>query len=131
MLFHDLCLNHCLALRADAGTYYINGNWRIQLPGDVKADGTVFRYLRKGTLEKIIARGPINEPLHIMVSFAFTLSPYGISFCLPCPYPQHVVFWERCTISCPFLFCSVAYGTLCAWQWAISEFPRASVSKRG
>ena len=78
VLFHDLCLNHCLALRADAGTYYINGNWRIQLPGDVKADGTVFRYLRKGTLEKIIARGPINEPLHIMVSFAFTLSPYEI-----------------------------------------------------
>ena len=85
VLFHDLCLNHCLALRADAGTYYINGNWRIQLPGDVKADGTVFRYLRKGTLEKIIARGPINEPLHIMVSFAFTLSPYEISFYLPCP----------------------------------------------
>ena len=48
MLFHDLCLNQWLALRADAGTYYINGNWRIQLPGDVKADGTVFRYLRKG-----------------------------------------------------------------------------------
>ncbi|CAH3196092.1 unnamed protein product, partial [Porites evermanni] len=63
-----------LALRADAGTYYINGNWRIQLPGDVKADGTVFRYLRKGTLEKIIARGPINEPLHIMVLY------YGFNF---------------------------------------------------
>ena len=59
------------ALRADAGTYYINGNWRIQLPGDVQADGTVFRYMRKGTLEKIISRGPTNAPLHIMVSFAW------------------------------------------------------------
>lgn len=26
--------------------------------------------MRKGTLEKIIARGPTNGPLHIMVSFA-------------------------------------------------------------
>lgn len=26
--------------------------------------------MRKGTLEKIIARGPTNAPLHIMVSFA-------------------------------------------------------------
>ncbi|XP_078378045.1 A disintegrin and metalloproteinase with thrombospondin motifs 19-like [Oculina patagonica] len=58
-----------LALRADAGTYYINGNWRIQLPGDVNADGTIFRYMRKGTLEKIIARGPTNAPLHIMVLY--------------------------------------------------------------
>ena len=56
-----------IALRADAGTYYINGNWRIQLPGDVNADGTIFRYMRKGTLEKIVARGPTNAPLHIMV----------------------------------------------------------------
>ncbi|XP_022778357.1 A disintegrin and metalloproteinase with thrombospondin motifs 19-like [Stylophora pistillata] len=58
-----------LALRADAGTYYINGNWRIQLPGDVNADGTIFRYMRKGTLEKIVARGPTNAPLHIMVLY--------------------------------------------------------------
>lgn len=91
MLFHDLCLNQWLALRADAGTYYINGNWRIQLPGDVKADGTVFRYLRKGTLEKIIARGPINEPLHIMVSFAFTLSPYIWNIILPTLSIAHIL----------------------------------------
>lgn len=58
-----------LALRADAGTYYINGNWRIQLPGDVNADGTIFRYMRTGTLEKIVARGPTNAPLHIMVLY--------------------------------------------------------------
>lgn len=91
MLFHDLCLNQWLALRADAGTYYINGNWRIQLPGDVKADGTVFRYLRKGTLEKIIARGPINEPLHIMVGFAFTLSPYIWNIILPALSIAHIL----------------------------------------
>ena len=91
MFFHDLCLNQWLALRADAGTYYINGNWRIQLPGDVKADGTVFRYLRKGTLEKIIARGPINEPLHIMVSLAFTLSPYIWNIILPALSIAHIL----------------------------------------
>jgi len=35
--------------------------------------------MRKGTLEKIIARGPTNGPLHIMVSFA--REKYYSSFC--------------------------------------------------
>ena len=60
-----------LAVRSDRGTYYINGNWKIQLPGDVIADETVFHYKRKGLWESIIAKGPTTFPIDVMVGRCF------------------------------------------------------------
>ncbi|EDO42271.1 predicted protein, partial [Nematostella vectensis] len=45
----------------------INGNWKIQLPGDFDAEGTIFKYARRGTWERLAAKGPTTTPFHIMV----------------------------------------------------------------
>eukprot|EP00795_Rhopilema_esculentum_P006001 gene6001-11369_t len=58
-----------LALKGDRGTYHINGNWKIELPGEFDIDGTIVYYQRKGTQETFFAKGPTKEPLHIMVLF--------------------------------------------------------------
>ena len=56
-----------LALKGSYDTYYVNGNWKIQLPGQVDVEGTKVIYDRKGTWERLIAKGPTKEPLHVMV----------------------------------------------------------------
>ena len=58
-----------LALKGERGTYHINGNWKIELPGEFDVDGTIVYYQRKGTQETFFAKGPTKEPLHIMVRF--------------------------------------------------------------
>jgi len=58
-----------LALKGERGTYHINGNWKIELPGEFDVDGTIVYYQRKGTQETFFAKGPTKEPLHIMVLF--------------------------------------------------------------
>eukprot|EP00794_Sanderia_malayensis_P009892 gene9892-10905_t len=58
-----------LALKGDHDTYHINGNWKIELPGEFDIDGTIVYYHRKGTQEEFFAKGPTREPLHIMVLF--------------------------------------------------------------
>lgn len=55
------------ALKGSYDTYYVNGNWKIQLPGQVDVEGTKVLYDRKGTWERLIAKGPTKEPLHVMV----------------------------------------------------------------
>ncbi|XP_037549289.1 A disintegrin and metalloproteinase with thrombospondin motifs 17 [Nematolebias whitei] len=45
----------------------INGNWKIELPGDFQLAGTTVRYVRQGLWEKISAKGPTKTPLHLMV----------------------------------------------------------------
>ena len=44
--------NNYLALRSVDGTYYINGNWRIDFPNNYEAAGTIAHYERiiKGQL---------------------------------------------------------------------------------
>ena len=38
--------NNYLALRSVDGTYYINGNWRIDFPNNYEAAGTIAHYER-------------------------------------------------------------------------------------
>ena len=57
-----------LALKGDRG-YHINGNWKIELPGEFDVDGTIVHYQRKGTQETFYSKGPTKEPLHIMVLY--------------------------------------------------------------
>lgn len=58
---------HDTALKGRYDTYYVNGNWKIQLPGQVDVEGTKVIYDRKGTWERLIAKGPTTEPMHVMV----------------------------------------------------------------
>ena len=73
--------NNYLAMRNLTGSYFINGNWRIDFAGDYEAAGTTFHYERtvkgKGVKkrlmsmfapEQIRALGPTTEPIYIVVS---------------------------------------------------------------
>lgn len=73
--------NNYLALRDVEGTYYVNGNWRIDFPSDYEAAGSIIHYERKVkgggkrarlltmfAPEQIRILGPITEPLYVVVS---------------------------------------------------------------
>ena len=58
-----------LALMDPSGHYYLNGGWDIKWSGRYKAAGTVVRYERDDkNKETFEAKGPLKEPLHVMVS---------------------------------------------------------------
>ncbi|GLH10987.1 Papilin [Gryllus bimaculatus] len=62
--------NNYLAIRNVSNYYYLNGNWRIDIPRSLKIAGTVFHYERKPYAflapETITALGPTTEPLYIV-----------------------------------------------------------------
>ena len=55
--------NNYLALRSIDGTYYINGNWRIDFPNDYEAAGTIAHY------ERIIKGQLITEHIFLPAKF--------------------------------------------------------------
>ena len=57
-----------LAVQDNHGRYLLNGDWYIQWSGDYEMAGTIAHYERSGNKDKMTARGPLTEPLHIMVS---------------------------------------------------------------
>ena len=79
--------NSFSALKGERGTYHINGNWKIELPGEFDVDGTIVYYQRKGTQETFFAKGPTKEPLHIMVC----LSRYSLSLLFALSHPQTII----------------------------------------
>ncbi|XP_017295744.1 A disintegrin and metalloproteinase with thrombospondin motifs 17 [Kryptolebias marmoratus] len=74
----DKPLQSFLALK-DSGRRSINGDWKIELPGDFQLAGTTVRYVRRGLWEKISAKGPTKTPLHLMV-LLFHDQSYGIHY---------------------------------------------------
>ena len=82
--------NNYLALRDQNGSYYLNGNWRIDYPQRLDICGTTFHYERKykntaakGPLtlfapESVRALGPTTCSLFVVVSEA------SEGFCLDC-----------------------------------------------
>lgn len=67
----DLCL--CSqAVTDDSGYYYFNGNFKVDSPKNFNIAGTVFKYRRpmdvyETGIEYIVAQGPTNRGLNIMV----------------------------------------------------------------
>jgi ADAM-TS Spacer 1 len=57
------------ALRRADGTFVFNGNWAINWSGEYQAAGATFTYRRQdaSTPELISTRGPLTEPIDIMV----------------------------------------------------------------
>ncbi|XP_049638627.1 A disintegrin and metalloproteinase with thrombospondin motifs 17 [Suncus etruscus] len=66
------------ALR-DSSRRSINSDWKIALPGEFQIAGTTVRYVRRGLWEKISAKGPTEQPLHLMV-LLFHDQSYGIHY---------------------------------------------------
>ena len=61
-----------IAIRNTSGHYYLNGNWRIDFPREMKFAGCNFQYERKPHAfiapETITAVGPTTEALYVVVS---------------------------------------------------------------
>ncbi|XP_067129548.1 papilin-like isoform X2 [Centruroides vittatus] len=60
------------AVRNISGYYYLNGNWKIEYPGDFTIAGVEFHYERKHDLsqpERLWSAGPTLEPLFIVLLY--------------------------------------------------------------
>ena len=65
-----LIIKKCLALRAENGSYILNGPWTVSPSGNYKIAGASLTYQRgdRTRMESIIATGPLNESLKLEVS---------------------------------------------------------------
>ncbi|XP_046445127.1 papilin-like isoform X2 [Daphnia pulex] len=65
--------NNYLAIRNTTGHYYLNGNWRIDFPREMKFAGCTFHYERKPHAfiapETITALGPTTEALYVVLLY--------------------------------------------------------------
>lgn len=66
----------------EAGYYFFNGNYKVDSPKNFNIAGTVFKYRRpmdvyETGIEYIVAQGPTNQGLNIMVSFDSSSSQGG------------------------------------------------------
>jgi len=80
------CVEFVAAVRNQTGHYYLNGNWRIDFPRDLRFIGTIFHYERKPhgfyAPEAIWALGPITEDIYIVVSFLQLMNELALIFFL-------------------------------------------------
>lgn len=82
--FPPVCLEHLsswpqalpgsalAALADEAGSYFFNGNFRVDSPKNFNIAGTVVKYRRpmdvyETGIEYIVAQGPTNQALNVMV----------------------------------------------------------------
>lgn len=68
----------------EAGYYFFNGNYKVDSPKNFNIAGTVFKYRRpmdvyETGIEYIVAQGPTNQGLNIMVCFGFFWGSNGKS----------------------------------------------------
>ncbi|XP_015198727.1 ADAMTS-like protein 5 [Lepisosteus oculatus] len=73
-----------LALQNGRSQFIINGNWKINVPGEYSVAGTKLVYKRSADLwESFEAPGPTQEDLHIMVLFTDRNSGIEYEYWLP------------------------------------------------
>ena len=88
------------ALKKTSGGYILNGNWALGYSNDYQGAGAVFKYHRPlprdgdNPLEYIVAKGPTNESVDVMVSRLAgprahaSTQTYTYAYALTTP-PQH------------------------------------------
>ncbi|XP_051787723.1 ADAMTS-like protein 2 [Erpetoichthys calabaricus] len=70
-----------LAITDLEGTFFFNGDYKVDSPKNVHAAGTVFKYRRpmdvyESGIEYIVAQGPINQPINVLVWNQNGRNPY-------------------------------------------------------
>nr|XP_023687637.1 ADAMTS-like protein 2 isoform X2 [Paramormyrops kingsleyae] len=70
-----------LAVTDQAGKFFFNGPYRMDNPQNFQAAGTIFKYrhpmnIHETGIEYIVAKGPINQPINILVWNQNGGSPY-------------------------------------------------------
>ena len=95
--------NNYLALRDQNGTYYLNGNWRIDYPQRLDICGTTFHYERK--YKNTAAKGPLTlfAPESVRALGPTTCSLFLVvsdDWLLPCLKSPHVLTLSLSLFSC-------------------------------
>lgn len=73
-------LHILIALQNGRSQFVINGNWKINVPGEYTVAGTKLLYRRSAdTWESFEVPGPTQEDLHIMVSIKMTYKKLNLS----------------------------------------------------
>ncbi|XP_048835152.1 ADAMTS-like protein 2 [Brienomyrus brachyistius] len=70
-----------LAVTDQAGNFFFNGAYKVDSPQNFQAAGTIFKYRRpmdvyETGIEYIVAKGPINQPINILVWNQNGRTPY-------------------------------------------------------
>ncbi|XP_055949212.1 papilin-like isoform X1 [Argiope bruennichi] len=103
--------NNFFALRNAAGVFYLNGNWRIEFPREIKIAGTIFQYERRqrnAAPEVLRARGPTNEPIFVVllyqeknlgISYEYSI-PVTTKVAEPDSYEWTFGEFEECSQAC-------------------------------
>ncbi|KAF9424823.1 hypothetical protein HW555_000124 [Spodoptera exigua] len=58
-----------IALKISNGSYIMNGEFAVSAPGTYEAAGARFVYTRQGSLDSVVAHGPIHHPIDIMILY--------------------------------------------------------------
>ncbi|XP_076047940.1 thrombospondin type-1 domain-containing protein 4-like isoform X2 [Oratosquilla oratoria] len=79
-----------LALRRQNGDFFVNGNWAINESGDYSAAGTIFTYKKPDRYQgdKVMAAGPLTEPVDIMLFYQTTNPGIKYEYRLPMSSPS-------------------------------------------
>uniref|UniRef100_A0A8C4QSZ4 ADAM metallopeptidase with thrombospondin type 1 motif, 10 n=1 Tax=Eptatretus burgeri TaxID=7764 RepID=A0A8C4QSZ4_EPTBU len=95
-----------LALRTKNG-FVLNGDWTVQWPHSLTLAGTRFLYKRPvGEVEKLSARGPIDQPITVTVLLQERNKGIRYSFNVPLKEDHQASFawflepWTPCSASC-------------------------------
>ncbi|XP_046402802.1 LOW QUALITY PROTEIN: papilin [Ischnura elegans] len=79
--------NNYLAVRNTTNHYYLNGNWRIDFPRDLRFAGTVFHYDRRPhgfyAPELLRALGPTTEAIYIVLLYQETNPGIQYEYSIP------------------------------------------------
>ncbi|XP_018601974.1 ADAMTS-like protein 2 [Scleropages formosus] len=70
-----------LAVTDQAGNFFFNGAYKVDRPQNFQAAGTIFKYRRpmdvyETGIEYIVAKGPINQPINVLVWNQNGRTPY-------------------------------------------------------
>lgn len=82
-----------LAVESADGKPYINGAWHIDYPGNFTVAGTVFQYKRSTRTdegEQILAMGPTNEVVHLMMIYQQANPGVYYEYTIPLHKPSDV-----------------------------------------
>ncbi|XP_026742853.1 thrombospondin type-1 domain-containing protein 4-like [Trichoplusia ni] len=58
-----------IALKVSNGSYIMNGEFAVSAAGTYEAAGARFVYSREGSLDSVLAHGPIHHPIDIMILY--------------------------------------------------------------
>ncbi|CAM9897415.1 unnamed protein product [Lampetra planeri] len=98
----------------DSSQNSINSEWKVERPGDYSVAGSTVRYVRRGIWEKMTVKGPLKQPLNVMV-LLFHDHNVGIHYEFTVPvnrsarhgerprtplYMWTHVGWEDCSVQC-------------------------------